>query len=242
MRFLVLQHLACEHPGTLAQRLEEAGVEWDTVEVDEGEPIPDPMGYDALLAFGGPMNVDEEDEHPWLAEEKRVIASAVRSGLPYLGVCLGGQLLARSLGATVHRGAESELGVLDVSLTEAAEHDPLFRRMPDPIPALQWHDDSFELPDGATLLATAPACRHQAFRWSEAAYGIQFHVEVAPWMADEWDGVPAYGASLDAAYGPGGLSRLRAELVAREHELERASAALGDGFVRVARDRLLRHV
>ena len=237
MRFLVLQHLACEHPGTFAQHLEAARVQWDTVEIDEGEAIPDPMRYDALLAFGGPMNVDEEDEHPWLADEKRVIAGAVRGGLPFLGVCLGGQLLARSLGAEVRRGLEAEVGVLDVSLTDAARSDELFARVPDPIPCLQWHDDSFELPDGSTLLATSPRCRHQAFRWGEAAYGVQFHVEVAPWMADEWEEVPAYDAALDVAYGPGGFGRLRAELEAKAVALDEASRALCDGFLRVVTTR-----
>jgi GMP synthase-like glutamine amidotransferase len=237
VKFLVLQHLECEHPGTIAEGLRKLGVEWDTVEVDEGEPIPDPMGYDALLAFGGPMNVDEEEEHPWLVEEKRVIAAAVRAGLPYLGVCLGGQLLARALGARVHRGREPEVGVLEVFLTDAARADTLFSTMPDPIACLQWHDDSFELPDGAALLATSPACRNQAFRWGKAAYGVQFHVEVAPWMADEWEEVPAYRVALDEARGHGGFAALREELEERAAALAEGSEALCEGFLRVVATR-----
>lgn len=237
MRFLVLQHLACEHPGTLAGHLRARGVEWDTVEVDEGEPIPDPAGYDALLAFGGPMNVDEDAEHPWLVEEKRVIAAAVRGGQPFLGVCLGGQLLARSLGAPVLRTGEPEVGVLEVTVTEAARTDVIFSAMPETIPCLQWHSDTFELPEGSTLLASSPACRNQAFRWGDAAYGVQFHVEVAADMADEWEAVPAYRAALEEVRGQGAFAGLRAELEAQSAALDRASAALCDGFLQVAATR-----
>lgn len=231
MRFLVLQHIACEHPGLLARLMKERGVEWNTVEVDEGKPIPDPRAYDALLAFGGPMNVDEEDEHAWLAAEKRAIASTVREGVPYLGVCLGAQLLARALGAHVYATSEPEVGLLEVDLTDEARADPLFASLPDPLPCLQWHGDTFDLPAGSTLLATSAACRNQAFRWGEAAYGFQFHLEVTQQMAEEWGAVPAYRASMEAMRGPQGLDELRSQLAAHARRLEQACAGLFDGFL-----------
>src|SRR3954468_22050525 len=156
------------------------------------------------------MGAYEEDAHPWLREEKRAIAAAARAGHPVWGVCLGAQLLAGALGARVYPGAEAEVGLLAVELTREAAHDPVFRHAPPSFPTLQWHGDTFDLPSGATLLASSPAYRSQAFVY-ERAYGLQFHLEVSRELAAEWGGVPAYAASLEAILGPGALDRLVAE-------------------------------
>lgn len=192
--------------------IEREGILQEVVEVDEGQPIPDPTEFDALLVFGGPMNVDEEAEYPWLVAEKLAIERAVRAGVPYLGMCLGAQLLARCLGGRVYRAVRPEVGVLEVRLTDAAERDPVFSRLPDPLPCFQWHGDTFDLPPEATLLAASDVCPNQAFRWGSAAYGIQFHVEVTDDMAQAWSEIPAYQASIEAVRGPQGLLELRREL------------------------------
>ena len=191
-RVLVLQHIACEPPGVVRGRA--AGARRRRcvrVELDEGEALPGLDGIDAIVAMGGPMSVNDEAEHPWLVDEKRLIAEAVRAGIPFFGACLGVQLLASSLGARVTAGATPEVGVLPVFATEAAADDPVFSGLAWPRPTLQWHGDTFELPDGATLLATSPAYPHQAFRVGDRAYGVQFHLEVTDEMADEWARVPA---------------------------------------------------
>src|SRR4029077_12745333 len=130
-------------------------------------------GFDAIVAMGGPMSVNDEAEHPWLVEEKALIRTAVERGVPFWGSCLGVQLLAASLGARVYAGPAPEVGVLPVELTPEAADDPVFAGLPQTVATLQWHGDTFDLPDGAVLLATSPAYRHQAFRVGPSAYGVQ---------------------------------------------------------------------
>ena len=221
MNVLVLQHIACEPPGVFEDVLLERGARLQRVELDEGEPLPESIdGTDAIVAMGGPMSVNDESEHPWLVAEKSFIASAVRGGLPFWGSCLGVQLLATSLGARVHRGASPEVGVLPVHATAAGEADPVFAGLAWPRPTLQWHQDTFDLPAGAVLLASSPAYPHQAFRVGEVAYGVQFHIELDEAMATEWARVPAYVASAAAVLGEGGLDRLLADFRASMSEMQ----------------------
>jgi GMP synthase (glutamine-hydrolysing) len=200
VRVLVLQHIACEPPGVFEDVLHERGAELRRVELDEGEPLPDRREFDAIVAMGGPMSATEDDELPWLAAEKRLIAEAVRADVPFFGVCLGVQLLAASLGARVYPGPEPEVGLLPVTLTEAAASDPVFAGLPRELVTLQWHGDTFDLPERAVLLAASPAYENQAFRYRNA-YGVQFHLEVSGAMAAEWAEVPEYAASLERTLG-----------------------------------------
>ena len=221
MRVLVLQHIACEPPGVFEDVLLERGVELQRVGLDECEPLPASLdGIDAIVAMGGPMSVNDEAEHPWLMREKALIARAVRSGVPFWGSCLGVQLLASSLGAEVRQGSAAEVGVLPVFATPEGTADPVFAGLSWPRPTLQWHQDTFDLPEGATLLATSPQYPHQAFRVGELAYGVQFHVELDEAMADEWARVPAYVASADAVLGEGGLERLLSDFRASMSEMQ----------------------
>jgi GMP synthase (glutamine-hydrolysing) len=220
---LVLQHIACEPPGVYEDVLHERGATIHRVELDEGEPLPDWRAFDAIIAMGGPMGALDETDHPWLVDEKRLIGDAVRSGLPFWGVCLGVQLLAASLGARVYPGSAPEVGLLPVMLTDEALADPVFAGMPRELLSLQWHGDTFDLPDGAALLAGSPAYPNQAFRFGTGAYGVQFHLEVSPGLAREWADVPAYAESLERVLGPGALDRLLAELEAS------ADGVLSDG-------------
>src|SRR5690349_20024532 len=124
-RFLVIQHIACEPPGVYEEELRVRGIGLERIEIDDdAAELPDWRGFDAIIAMGGPMSVNDDDELPWLAEEKQVIGEAVRAGLPYWGVCLGAQLLAASLGARVYQGRVAEVGVYDdVSVTQAGRSD-----------------------------------------------------------------------------------------------------------------------
>jgi GMP synthase-like glutamine amidotransferase len=204
---LVLQHIACEPPGVYEDVLRERGAGLRRVEVDAGDELPDWREFDAIVAMGGPMSVNDDGELPWLREEKELVATAVRAGTPFWGVCLGVQLLAASLGARVYAGEEPEVGVLPVELTVEGREDPVFSALPPTLPALQWHGDTFDLPPGAVRLAGSPAYPNQAFRFA-SAYGVQFHLEVSGAMAREWIDVPEYASALERTIG--GETLLRA--------------------------------
>jgi GMP synthase (glutamine-hydrolysing) len=216
---LVLQHIACEPPGVYEDVLVERGAAIHRVELDEGEPLPDWREFAAILAMGGPMSVNDEDELPWLRAEKALIGEAVQAGTPFFGACLGVQLLAVSLGGEVGPGAGPEVGLLPVFLTEAAAGDPVFPELPRELLTLQWHGDTFSLPDGAVLLASSPAYPNQAFRWGRCAYGVQFHLELSREMAEEWSRVPAYAEALARVLGPGSATALVDQLAAHADEL-----------------------
>jgi GMP synthase-like glutamine amidotransferase len=216
--FLVLQHIACEPPGAYEDELRERGAELHRVEVDEGEPLPDWRSFDGVIAMGGPMGAYEEDRLPWLAEEKRLIARAVRAGTPFWGVCLGAQLLASSLGAEVRSGPTAEVGVLSVQRTADGGADPVFATLPDEFIALQWHSDTYDLPERAVQLARSDAYEQQAFGINRA-YGIQFHLEVTSELGAQWGEVPAYAASLEELNGPGALPQLLEQLDGRAREM-----------------------
>ena len=221
MDVLVLQHIACEPPGAFEDVLTAAGADIHRVELDEGEPLPSWQNYVAIVAMGGPMSVNDDAELPWLTAEKQAIADAVKAGVPYWGSCLGVQLLAASLGASVYPGTQPEVGVLPVTLTDAGRSDPVFAGLPAEFLTLQWHGDTFDLPDGATLLASSPAYPNQAFRVGQTAYGVQFHVEVTEHMAREWAQVPAYAEYADRVLGAGGIDRLMTDFdAARERMLD----------------------
>ena len=162
---------------------------------------------------------------PWLAGEKRAIGEAVRAGTPYWGVCLGVQLLAASLGARVYPGPEPEVGLLPVSMTGEARSDPVFGEAPHELVTLQWHGDTFDLPDGAVRLASSPTYANQAFRF-ERAYGVQFHLEVSAEMAREWAEVPEYGASLERTLGAHAASAFLEAIEARADEMRSEGRAL----------------
>jgi GMP synthase (glutamine-hydrolysing) len=217
MRTLVLQHIACEPPGAYEDVLIERGARLTRVELDAGERLPDWREFDAIVTMGGPMSVN--DDIGWLIAEKAMIAEAVRAGKPFFGACLGSQLLAASLGARVYTGPAAEVGLLPVTLSDAALADPVFSGLPRELLTLQWHGDTFELPDGAVALASSPAYANQAFRWGARAYAVQFHLEVTPGMAREWSEVPEYAESLERTLGAGAFPALLRELDARGQEL-----------------------
>jgi GMP synthase (glutamine-hydrolysing) len=208
---LVLQHIACEPPAAFEDELRSRGLDVTRVELDEGEALPDRREFPAIVVMGGPMGAYDEAEHPWLVDEKRLLRDAVEADVPVWGVCLGAQLLASALGARVYRGEQPEVGLLPVELTSEAADDPVFGGAPSSFPTLQWHGDSFDLPEGATLLASSPAYPHQAFRVGRS-YGLQFHIEVPLELATEWGDVPAYAQSLESTLGPGALDRLLADV------------------------------
>jgi GMP synthase (glutamine-hydrolysing) len=225
MRALVLQHIACEPPGLYEEILIERSVAIDRVELDEGDPLPDWHGFDLIIAMGGPMSVNDDATLPWLPAEKRLIAEAVRAGVPFFGACLGAQLLAAALGAHVYAGPAPEVGVMTVSLTEAGLHDPVTSELPQPLVTVQFHGDTFDVPDGGICLARSAAYPNQAFSWKQA-YGVQFHLEVTAPMVAGWLQVPAYAACLERTLGPGGGRKLLRDVESQASALSQSGRHL----------------
>ncbi|AJE04006.1 type 1 glutamine amidotransferase [Geobacter pickeringii] len=172
--------------GTYAEQLEGEKIPFRLVKMYAGDVVPAVGDLRAAVVLGGAMGVHDTARHPFLLDVTRFVGGAVERGLPFLGICLGGQLLADALGAAVTSGAHGEKGTLPVVLTPAGEADPLFAGISREFLTFQWHDDTFAVPPGGTLLASSPACPHQAFRVGNAAYGLQFHPEVTPAIVDTW--------------------------------------------------------
>jgi GMP synthase-like glutamine amidotransferase len=233
IRILVFQHIACEHPGIFSEYLAADGIAVDAIELDAGHPIPPLDGYDSLWVMGGPMDVWEEDQHPWLIAEKAAIREAVlERGMPYLGLCLGHQLLACALGAEVGRMAAPEVGLLRVELTQDGRADALMAGLASSQTALQWHGAEVRtLPRGAVVLASSPACAVQAMRVGTHAYGLQYHVELTSRTVAEWGEVPAYACALDATLGAGALPRMARDAAALLPDLNRAARQIYDNFI-----------
>jgi GMP synthase (glutamine-hydrolysing) len=211
MRVLSLVHEADAPSGVFGDTVREGGhelVEWNVAK-DPGPPI-DP---DSVLVLGGPMNVDEEDRHRWLLQEDVLLRRWLAQGVPLLGICLGGQLLAKALDTPVRRMPSPEIGWFEVELGPEAAEDPVFAGLPDRFYTCQWHSYSFDLPEGAVPLAYNSRCL-QAYRVGESTWGLQFHAEVRPETLDRW--------IEQSTAGPFDPERLRAEsdeLISRWNEI-----------------------
>lgn len=178
MSVVVLQHVAVEGPGRVGDALDRAGREWRVRALFDAERVPGSTdGLDGLVVMGGPMGVGDSVAYPYLRDEQALIRACLGTGVPVLGICLGSQLLAAALGAQVRPGRSIELGWHDVTLTAEGRHDPVLGRLPRRFVPLHWHNDVFDLPPGATALASSESTTVQAFRVGAATYGLLFHLE-----------------------------------------------------------------
>jgi GMP synthase (glutamine-hydrolysing) len=186
MTVLIIMHVESEGPGTLGAFLEKSGGAVRLARVYAGEPLPEDIdGLQAIISMGGPMNVYEEQEFPFLKDETILLRKAIAASLPVLGICLGAQMIAKASGARVVRSPKEEVGWGKVSLTDAGRSDLLFSGLPAVLDVLQWHGDMFEIPEAGALIATGDDCPHQAFRYRNA-FGLQFHVEVTREILADW--------------------------------------------------------
>jgi GMP synthase-like glutamine amidotransferase len=184
---LAIKHVSIEGPGIISDFFRNSKWQLETIDLGNGEKLPsDFNNIEAVIVLGGPMNANEEDRFPFLKEEDIFIKQAIKREMPILGICLGAQLLAKATSAKVRKAKKKEIGWYKVRLTEDGKSDQLFKDLDVELDVFQWHEDTFELPDKAVLLATSNICRNQAFRFSKNAYGLQFHIEVTPDMIKAW--------------------------------------------------------
>ena len=184
MRALAFRHVPFEGLGLIEPALHAHHIAVEFADLYRADaPVPDISAYDALIFLGGPMSVN--DDLPYLGREMEFIRQAISRQQPLLGICLGAQLIARALGATVRRNAVKEIGWYRLDFTEAAGRNGLFQGLSQET-VFHWHGETFDLPPGAELLASSELCRNQAYRIGESVYGLQFHLEVTPEIIADW--------------------------------------------------------
>ncbi len=212
MNIIVLQHIKIEDPGYIKDLMLADGFNITTIELDEGEKIPtDLSNFDAMFCMGGPMDTWMEEKYPWLIDEKKAIKEFVVSlKKPYLGFCLGCQLLGEIIGGKVVKSKNPEIGMLNINFSKNKKNDPLFYKFPEEITSLQWHSyevQGLEENNDVTHLASSPATKYQIFKYKDHAYGIQFHIEVKNTTVKDWGCVPEYKSALEKQLGQGALEK-----------------------------------
>ncbi|MDA9687626.1 type 1 glutamine amidotransferase [Candidatus Pelagibacter sp.] len=212
MEVIVLQHIEIEDPGYLKDLMLADGINLTTIELDVGEKIPDDLTkFDAMFCMGGPMDTYMENEYPWLREEKKKIKEfVVDLKKPYLGFCLGCQLLGEVVGGKVIKSKPAEIGIMDINFSEEKDKDILFSSFPKNIKSLQWHSyevNGLDNNKDVTVLASSPITKYQIFKYQSHAYGIQFHIEIKDTTVNEWGCVPEYKKALEDQLGEGALDK-----------------------------------
>jgi GMP synthase (glutamine-hydrolysing) len=223
MRVLAIVHQPDAGPGVFADAVAGAGARLELWRPAEREPPPaNPADYGAIMSFGGGMNPDQIEAHPWLSEEKRLLARCVSQEVPLLGVCLGAELLADATGGSARRARSPEIGWYPVRRSAQAGGDPLLGPLPPRFEALEWHSYAAELPPGGVELARSETCL-QAFRVGRWAWGVQFHAEVTLQSFEAW--LDRYAEDPDAeevGIDPGRLGDQTRRAMAQWNQIGRA--------------------
>ena len=231
-KLLVFQHVAHEILGTLDPLLRDSGFRIKYVNFERHPDFePSLNGYDGLIVLGGPMNVDETGDYPHLKTEVEVIRKAIGEGMPILGICLGSQLIAKALGAKVRKNSEKEIGWYEVSPTAEGKADPLVSHFSEVEKIFHWHGDTFDLPEGAELLASSELCKNQAFRYGDTVYGFQFHLEVDEPMVERWLRIPQNRDEIERTNGKIDPDKIRLDTPEYIERLKDLSDSTFGGFI-----------
>ena len=235
MEIIVLQHIKIEDPGYIKDLMLLDNVNLTTIELDEGEKIPNDLNkFDAMFCMGGPMDTWMENKYPWLIDEKKKIKEfVVDLQKPYLGFCLGCQLLGEAVGGKVVKSNPAEIGMMDINFSNKKNNDSLFSSFPNKIKSLQWHSyevNNLESNKDVTILASSPITKYQIFKYKNHAYGIQFHIEIKDTTVNEWGCVPEYKSALEEQLGVGALEKFDKEAKSNMIEMNNYSKILYSNF------------
>ena len=235
---IILQHIPIETPGYILDLMKKDNFNLTTIELDQGEKIPDDLSFfDAMFCMGGPMDTWMEKEYPWLIEEKYKIKEYVLNHKkPYLGFCLGCQLLGEVLGGKVVKSDPPEIGIMDINMKEDRNTDKLFSEYPSKIKALQWH--SYEVKDleknsYVKILGSSATTKYQIFKYMDHAYGIQFHIEIKNNTVSQWSCVPEYEKALEDSLGKGGLKIFDKEAKSNLNKMNASAEILYKNFKKI---------
>jgi len=232
LRVLIVQNDETENLGLYEEYLKEKAVEHKVLQaynLEPEDPFPPVAEFDAFIIGPTPISANDVDEHPFLRKEWEHLGEIIESGKPCLGVCCGGQMLARRLGVEVRRSPEKEIGGYEVRLTEEGVEDPLFAGFPLRFPVFQWHSDMFEIPPGGRLLVEGAPCPIQAFGWGNVR-GVIFHLEIDSSEAVRW--ADAYPSELEAVKKT--RQQVLDECREREPEMRRLASQLIENFLGMA--------
>ena len=235
MEIIVLQHIKVEDPGYIKDLMIKDGFNLTTIELDKNEKIPKDLNkFDGMFCMGGPMDTWMEKKYPWLVEEKKKIKEFVIDlKKPFLGFCLGCQLLGEVIGGKVIKSKKSEIGMLEINFLKKKENDIIFSTFPEKIKALQWH--SYEVVNlennkDVTLLASSPNTKYQIFKYKNHAYGIQFHIEVDENTIIKWSKVPELKNALEKYLGKNSIDELDKSLRNNIQEMNNNTKKLYENF------------
>jgi GMP synthase (glutamine-hydrolysing) len=233
-RVLILQHISENPPGRVGDLLDENEIHYRLIRVGLDD-LPDPASYHAIVVLGGSRHVYEKHKYPYTANEETYLHQAIKQGVPYLGICLGGQLLANAFGAEVKRLPKVHVGFMRIQFTPAGLEDPLCRDLPGYQQAFQWHEDCFLLPRGAVALAQLSDGFNQALRYGERAYGLQHHIELTWDMLDAWLHDSSLKHEFIAAYGKETYRKVEREAVELFPQYAQHSSIMLRNFFRLSR-------
>jgi GMP synthase (glutamine-hydrolysing) len=233
-RVLALQNYWDDPPGYLGEIMQEHGVPFDIIRVDEDPSMPDLSRYNAVFALGGPQNANAHEKHPYLLQEKELLRTVVEQDIPFLGICLGGQLLASALDAAVTRHHMTEIGFFPVQITDEGKNDPLFQGLPGYQQVIHWHEDAFDLPHGAIKLASSENTPNQAFRVGRRAYGLQYHIEVTPEIFEIWFGEEDLLQNMSQAIEPEVLDQVKRDWLTHYQLYLEHSRTLFENFLKIS--------
>ena len=235
MEIIILQHIKVEDPGYIKDLMLLENCKLTTIELDEGEKIPKDLNkFDAMFCMGGPMDTWMEEKHPWLIDEKKRIREFVIDlKKPFLGFCLGCQLLGEIAGGKVVKSKQPEIGMLDINLTGETKNDVIFSSFPKSIKALQWHSYEVQMLESnkdVKILASSSITKYQIFKYQNHAYGIQFHIEIKNTTVNDWSCVPEYKSALEKQFGDKALEKFDKEAKTYMEQMNKFSTILYTKF------------
>ena len=238
MEIIVLQHIKIEDPGYIKELMLSDNFNLTTIELDQGEKIPKDLSkFNGMFCMGGPMDTCMEEKYPWLIEEKKRIKEfVVNLKKPFLGFCLGCQLLGEVIGGKVVKSKSPEIGMLDVSLSDEAKKDDLFSSFPLTVKALQWHSyevQNLENNKNVKVLASSPTTKVQIFKYKNHAYGIQFHIEVKDSTVNQWSCVPEYKSALETTLGSNALEKFEKDVQENLSLFNNSARIIYDNFKKI---------